>query len=57
MAVKKWLVSISYFFGAGTDEIEVKANTEKKAKQIAIDKCKKEHGCNFVNVLMCKQKE
>lgn len=56
MAIKKWEVDVNYNFGLHT-KVMVKANTQRKAEIIAMDKVKKEKNCSIVFVGSCKLME
>ncbi|WP_373266167.1 hypothetical protein [Hungatella hathewayi] len=53
--MKKWKVRINYLFGCEFIDVEVKANTERKAKIRAIEKLKKERGDKFMQVCSAKE--
>lgn len=53
MSIKKWEVDVDYLFGLHTKVI-VKANTQRKAEIIAMNKVKKEKKCSIVFIGSCK---
>lgn len=55
--MKKWNVRINYLFGLEFIDVEIKANTERKAKIRAVEKLKKERGDHFMQVCSAKEIE
>ena len=56
MAIKRWKVKCSGLFGGIREEIEVKANTERKAYIIGLDKFRKKHNLSDLSfVESCKE--
>ena len=53
--MKKWNVRINYLFGCEFIDVEIKANTERKAKVRALEKLKKERGDHFMTVCSVKE--
>lgn len=52
--IKEWEVIINYLYGCEFIRIKVKANTERKAKMIALNKVKRERGDTAMFVCGCK---
>lgn len=48
--IKKWEVTINYLFGLEFIKVPVKANTERKASDFALEKVKKERGDHIMHV-------
>lgn len=52
--IKEWEVVINYLYGCEFIRMRVKANTERKAKMIALSKLKKERGDMAMYACGCK---
>lgn len=56
--MKNWLVKVELYWSSNCVEtLNIKANTERKAREFAKEKCKKEYKDigNMINILSCSQ--